>query len=384
MLGSKLFILFLVIKTSFFLTAQSDGIQDTIYREGDLPGLLGGIENDKMLQLERMTALEFHHLVNAYRAEKGKKTIFWDDKLWLAGRNHNMYLFAYCKTLTHNEANKGNRFTGSTPENRVHYVTYQSKDHTMTGFENCAASNTLTPAPLDLTFASTLSYTEMLEIARSDAEEMFDLWKHSPGHNQNMLESNHLAHGTSIIYNHTTGITYASSVFTQAQKYYCPDTLELSFHPGWEADFKVTYKENYSDYQPYPKGMNKMTFKHFMSVAQRMKQLGSEASKGLYELSKRTSESESHEDMRRRYLKSTYYLGLLKLLKYNLEHQYFEKTYTNEAFYSLTGIIDLQTFVDSSPTMQKSLFWGASVEIQELESGQTKIIFKSCTLTRKR
>jgi uncharacterized protein YkwD len=364
--------------------AQQNSIGDTIYREGDLYPLLEGIENDKMLQLERMTALVFHHTLNEYRAQKGKKTIFWDDKLWLAARNHTIYLFTYNKFLTHSQSDKGDRFTGRGPEARVYYVTYGSRDHTMTGFENCAVSGEMSPGPIDLNYAGSLTYAEMLEQAKFDAADMFDMWKNSPGHNQNMLDAEHLAHGTSIVYNHATGATYATSVFTQVQKYYGPDSLDLSFYPGWQTEFNANYKENYPEYKPYPQGMNRLSFKYFSSIAQHMKELGIEPDKHLYELSKEAPVNASQRELKKRYLKGTFYLGIFKLMKYTIEGQYFEQMYTSDEFYTLKGISDLHAHISATPELRNAKLWGGTFDTKDTGTGQTVITFRTCTLIPKK
>ncbi|MEY4603779.1 MAG: hypothetical protein RIT43_1071, partial [Bacteroidota bacterium] len=276
------------------------------------------------------------------------------------------------------------RFTGREPEDRVFYVTYGSRDHAMTGFENCASSGEMVPGPIDMAHAASLTYEEMLEQARFDAAEMFDLWKHSPGHNQNMLDAQHLAHGTSIIYNHATGSTYATSVFTQVQQYYSPDTLTLAFHPGWESDFKVNYKENYPDYKPYPQGMNRMSFKYFSSIVQEMNKLGCQPDERLHELSKVSPANESQRDLKKRFLKSTYYLGVFKLMKYRLQGQYFEKTYSQDEFYTLTGVNDLKAHLVHTSSLRDADFWGGTFDTKESGSGQTKVTFRTLTLIPKK
>lgn len=380
----KLILALTIVSLGFNSLAQQHSIGDTIYREGDLYHLLEGIEKDKMLQLERMTALVFHHTLNEYRAQKGKKTIFWDDKLWLAARNHNIYLFTYNKSLSHNQSKKGDRFTGRGPEDRVYYVTYGSRDHTMTGFENCAVSGEMSPGPIDLNYSGSLTYTEMLEQAKYDAANMFDLWKNSSGHNQNMLDAEHLAHGTSIVYNHATGTTCATSVFTQVQKYYSPDSLDLLFYAGWQTDFTANYKNNYPAFKPYPQSMDRLSFKHFNSVAHYLRELRIEPDKQLYELSKEVSASASQKELKKHYLRSTFYLGIFKLLKYTMEGQYFEKTYTSDEFYTLQGISDLRAHIWSTYELRNAKFWGGILDTKPKGKEQFVITFRTCTLIPKK
>jgi uncharacterized protein YkwD len=86
-------IIFIVLSIyTKFGFAQTVTIQDDMYREGEMNYFLNGIENDKFLQLERMTSMAFHNIINEYRASEGVKTIYWDDKLWMAARNHTVYM----------------------------------------------------------------------------------------------------------------------------------------------------------------------------------------------------------------------------------------------------------------------------------------------------
>ena len=179
---------------------QQKALVDSICQEGDLHILLSQVETNKQLQLERMTAFAFHQLLNEYRASKKLKTIYWDDKLWLAARNHNLYLINCSKHLTHSESAKCHFFTGSQPENRVHFVTHHSRDFINTGYENCYGNVKADPDFEYLETSYDLSWEEMLEKAKWEAEDAFEAWKSSMGHNMNMLNTEHLAHGTSFMY----------------------------------------------------------------------------------------------------------------------------------------------------------------------------------------
>jgi hypothetical protein len=177
----------------------------------------------------------------------------------------------------------------------------------------------------------------MAETAIYAAEEMFEMWKSSLGHNQNMLNTDHLAHGTSIVF--APSADYATSVFTQKQKYFDPDSLSLSFHEGLSGKFEVLFEENGQAYKIYPHGMNRIEFKLFSNLTQKMDARGITPSKKLYKLLKYEKEHpEDSRSLNKKYLKVTHYLGLFKLLKYELASV--KKSYVLEfdQFYSFEGI----------------------------------------------
>ena len=323
---------------AFFGHAQQQfTLRDTIYREGDLYTIFKNTDNDTLLMLERMAAFHFHQLLNQYRASKRKKTVYWDDKLWMAARNHNIYLVQNNKHLSHTESSAKPYFTGKQPQDRMDFVTYGSKEYKFGGFENCAVSGEMEPGAMNLNYFDGMSWDDMAETAIYAAEEMFEMWKSSMGHNQNMLDTDHLAHGTSIVF--TPSADYATSVFTQKQKYFDPDSLSLSFHEGLSGKFEVLFEENGQAYKTYPHGMNRIEFKLFASLAQKMDARGITPSKKLYKLLKYEKEHpEDSRSLKKKYLKVTYYLGLFKLLKYELASVKKSYVLDFDQFYSLDGM----------------------------------------------
>lgn len=380
----SLLLIILFATMSELASAQQKALVDSICQEGDLHILLNQVETNKQLQLERMTAFAFHQLLNEYRASKKLKTIYWDDKLWLAARNHNLYLINCSKHLTHSESDKCEFFTGRQPENRVHFVTHHSRDFANTGYENCYGNVKADPDFEDLETSYDLTWEEMMEKAKWEAEDAFEAWKSSMGHNQNMLDSEHLAHGTSFMYGKTEDVVVSSSVFTQKQKYYRPDTIKLDFYPDWENDFQTTYKENYPDYEPYPKHMNRISFKHFSSLAVLMEQKGVKPDKHLYKLIQDAPKSESNKELRRRYLRSTFYLGVFKLMKYELVEVNFEREYTNEELYALHGIEDIESYVLEEPSLNKSFLWAGDIQIENKSDDTFKLSLKTYALVSKK
>lgn len=368
----------LSIHLSFF--SQAQGIRDTIYREGDLYQLLNNIAVDDLLQMERLAAYQFHQLINEYRASKGLKTVYWDDKLWIAARNHNVYLFQNNKILSHSQSKSKPYFTGSEPEIRIDYVTYGSREYEFGGFENCAVSGEMIPGSMDLAAAKETPWKEMITDAQDVAEEMFELWRKSSGHNSNMLNKEHLAHGTSFIFGEHGD--YATTVFTQLQTNYEPDTLKFDFHLDWQTDLPVRYKENGHKYSSYPQGLSRIEYKLFRSYAGLFEKHGSIPDKKLYTLIKSSSKEESEQSLKKRYLKATRYLGIFKLMKYRINQQEYRSSFSYEDFYSLKQIGELERYFMQAPTLYQAAFWATSLEVENIGNNFT-IIVKTYTLTPK-
>ena len=338
-------------------------LRDTIYREGDLYTLFKNIENDTLLMFERMASFHFHQLLNQYRTSKRKKTVYWDDKLWLAARNHNVYLLQNNKHLSHTESSSKPYFTGKQPEDRMEYVTYGSKEYKFGGFENCAVSGEMEKGSMDLNYYDGMSWDDMIETAKNAAEEMFEMWKSSLGHNQNMLDADHLTHGTSIIFAHSAN--YATSVFTQKQTYFAPDSLSVSFHEGLSDKFEVLFEENGQAYKVYPHGMSRVEFKLFVSLTQNMNRGGILPNKKLYKLLKYEKEHpEDSRSLKKKYLKVTNYLGLFKLLKYELTSV--KETYILDfdQFYSFEGIRKIDDVLFNNDIMTADQ-WSGVVSVTE-------------------
>jgi uncharacterized protein YkwD len=355
-----------------------------MYREGEMNDFLKGIENDKFLQLERMTSMAFHNILNEYRATEGLNTIYWDDKLWMAARNHTVYMHrtAHC---SHTAAWQSQLFTGLDPENRVDFVTYDINEYDNASAENIAVfgRDFSEGARIDMNFANALTWEEMLEYAKYNAQEMFDMWKDSPGHNRNMLGEDHLAHGTSIIYNENTESAYATSVFAQYQEYYNPGTFTLDFHPGWEIDFKTNFVEDFPKVIPM-NGTKKMTHqKLFSNFLNNMTEKNLIEDITLKELILVAPVEENDSELKKRYLKSTNYLGFFKLINHNISQHKFNTTMQLGDNY-LNDCINWQNDVLSScKDFDKATCFAGIIEIIEDNSVQSKITLKVYTIGRK-
>ncbi len=147
----------------------------------DLQSLLSRSETDSVLKIERLAAVKFHKLINEYRVSKGVKPLRWNDTLWLAARNHNIYMWSV-NLLWHNEDKKDKCFTGVEIDDRVAYVA-KTNLHYMG--ENCL-------------FNYDTKGKNIKIIAEKIAKESFKIWKESVGHNENMLLREYEFHGTAF------------------------------------------------------------------------------------------------------------------------------------------------------------------------------------------
>lgn len=285
----------------------SQNITDKTYREEDIYNLLDQIAEDDLLQLELLTSLHFHKMINDYRNSKGYKSIYWDHKLWMAARNHNVYLLRDIKYLSHTQGRSKQFFTGQYPEDRVNYVIYSSKEFELAGFENCYGLSSLDRMSTDI-----LEKDEVNEFALSAAQEAFEAWKKSPGHNQNMLNSDHLAHGTSFVFGKSGD--HATSVFAQKQEKYSPDTLFFSCFEQFldREEFKIA-----DDYYAYslPKDKLKRTnFKYFYITTYYFKETSLASNSALYKMTKAKSIPHNQKELNKLYKKERGFKGIFELL----------------------------------------------------------------------
>lgn len=191
--------IFISISTSFAQLSfdgkvRPDSIFDRVLRQGEMESLLREVPNRWDLQLERLAAYFFHQRINQYRLENGRTTLYWDDRMWLAARNHNLYLL---KTkFEHEEIMGAAGFTGVDPSDRIQFVTYNGFKLSLYG-ENILMN------------FSAFYQRSLVDNAKSIADESFEQWRNSPPHNKNMLDPDFFAHGTSFY----RGAKGASQIF---------------------------------------------------------------------------------------------------------------------------------------------------------------------------
>lgn len=138
---------------------------------------------DSIQKIERLTAILFHDKINAHRVANGKTKLGWDDTLWLASRNHNIWMMANTE-LAHMEKAGTKSFSGVTPGDRYDYVSKNKGKCSWSG-ENAL-------------YNFSAGYGTIEENAEHIAEYSFQQWKDSPGHNENMLNASSKVHGAAF------------------------------------------------------------------------------------------------------------------------------------------------------------------------------------------
>lgn len=179
----KYFILFCTLLAVPYVEGRSIGAQK-IYTAAQLPELLKKANTDSAFYQERAAAKLFHKLINNYRRENKADTLAWNDTLWLASRNHCVWMMKY-NDLTHHQKLNTELFTGDSPGDRYNYVVNGKGRHSWSG-ENALYN-----------FSN--GYSTMKSRIKMMAEHSFNQWKNSPGHNQNMLNTGSAVHGVAFV-----------------------------------------------------------------------------------------------------------------------------------------------------------------------------------------
>lgn len=169
----------------------------------DLDNILNQVEIDTIAKIERLAAFEFHHLLNNYRKQQRKQALDFDEIMWIAARNHNLYMKA-AGDLTHrenmNQTNLSQFTTGNYPSERVDFAAADKEVYISSGGENCL-------------YNYSFYGNNYVEIAKNMALAAFNQWKGSPGHHENMLTENYKKHGIAFTYD--GGTVWATNVFSR-------------------------------------------------------------------------------------------------------------------------------------------------------------------------
>ncbi len=172
-------------------------IEAQICKASKIPTLLKTAKHDRKQKIERLAALKFHKLINAYRMKNRINEMKWDESLWLTCRNHDIWMSAN-NVLSHDEDKGTKYFTGIEPGDRYVYVTSGKGNYEWSG-ENALYNYDKNGKTIN-------------EVANCIAKNAFEQWKHSPGHNENMLGKRHTAHGVAF-YIGKGGIVYGTDLF---------------------------------------------------------------------------------------------------------------------------------------------------------------------------
>ncbi|MEX1001327.1 MAG: CAP domain-containing protein [Crocinitomicaceae bacterium] len=358
-----LFNIVCVLIFSFETQAQ---IEDKIYREGHLKELLENIDTDEKLQFERKCAYHFHHLINEYRVQKRLHTLYWDDRLWLAARNHNLYMIK-SGGLTHGESRNHESFTGGSPGERIQYSCYGAA---LTGV---FGENILYNYAHDIEGS-------LDDIAYHMAKESFEDWKNSKPHNENMLDAAYFAHGTAFNVENTN---WGTSVFIGKPKSYVEKEIQLNgdvalheaYPPLFEMNGEEYHKQDFDEAlieaKLYLALANEMKLKSFNKNEIAMKssrmhmvymlqngQVNLEEKKGMPQYFK--------SNTKKRFIKSGHVKALLKLMGHALEEIVFEFKTTRADLISGRAMEILITKIEKSALPPASTVeWGGIVQLIE-------------------
>lgn len=169
----------------------------------DLDNILNQVEIDTIAKIERLAAFKFHHLLNNYRKQQRKQALDFDEIMWIAARNHNLYMKA-AGDLTHREdmklSNLTSYSTGNYPSERVDFAAADKEVYISSGGENCL-------------YNYSFYGNNYVEIAKNMALAAFNQWKSSKGHHENMLTTDYKKHGIAFTYD--KGTVWATNVFSR-------------------------------------------------------------------------------------------------------------------------------------------------------------------------
>ncbi len=171
--------------------------------DSKLSAILKKASVDSVEKTERLAAIFFHEIINRYRIAQKKPALAWDDTLWLAARNHCNWMIAN-EELSHEEKPGTKLFTGAWPGDRYEYASKEKGSCSWSGenaLYNCSATGKNCAAN-----------------ALAMAEESFDQWKHSPGHNENMLNGASCVHGVAFRIA-KGGVVWATDLFCYKPSY---------------------------------------------------------------------------------------------------------------------------------------------------------------------
>jgi uncharacterized protein YkwD len=204
-----LFFLYLLAGISCYAQTQ-ESLHLQITDRLRLRGVLKESATDSVMKIERLAALKFHTLINQYRKENKLDTIRFNDTLWLASRNHCIWMKQNDQLSHIQEANTPS-YTGDDPGDRYDFVVNNAGNCSWTG-EN---------AQYNYVYGSRIA-----EMADVIAQRSFASWKSSPGHNANMLRDRHWQHAAAYILE-PSGRFWGCDLFT-SKPYYAPSISSTS------------------------------------------------------------------------------------------------------------------------------------------------------------
>ncbi len=194
----KSFIFFICICCLQTANGQQKQSKTTLLTVEDLQLFVSLSKTDSIVKLERLTALYFHEMLNEYRQKKKRERLSWDDTLWLAARNHAVWMMKNDK-ISHTQSTSSKAFTGKSYKDRITYVLKEKVSFNATGENALYNSNSGQSKQIDLW-------------AKELANICFNQWKNSKDHHDNMIQKLFNTHGMAIIID-PNGEVYAVDLF---------------------------------------------------------------------------------------------------------------------------------------------------------------------------
>ncbi len=336
--------------------------RDILLREGDLQKYMEDVYTNEVLQFERLSSYFFHQLINLHRQKNGLSTLYWDDRLWLAARNHNIYM-SNNKKLTHSQITGRDFFSGRSFSDRVKFVTYNLDDVDSQG-ENA----------LYIYFSNN---DNVVEDALLTAKEAMKIWMNSRGHNQNMLDMMHFSHGTAFYISNSR--VYGTTVFGGKNSF---SEYEITIH--WDDTLALQYPVSYETVQVETKtsGFNinterrrlkalisekmpdKKKYDKWMFKAAQMHVIYLKTCRNCLYIHDKNSQNYYAETTTKRYLKASGYLGLFSILFNKINEKCFVFTFTEEEMKNRTAFKKIDDELSEAlPHKDKIKKWGSHSEL---------------------
>jgi uncharacterized protein YkwD len=298
------------ILPSLLINAQSFNDYTTdVFRERDLVSISDEWFDNQNLLFERLVAYNFNKIINDYRISKGLHAMHWEERLWLASRNHNVFM-SHNNILSHGQSKLKDFYTGSQPKDRVRFVCHQLQPYNSGYAENVATTF------FEITPTRAFIYTDIEVIneindqAKDIALIVFNMWKNSSGHNANMLQPNNNSHATSFLINN--GSVYATSLFVSDAKCVHKYSLEIPNQFNNDTDETFDYNDKLNNVLTCDINPTHSEFKYFSILTEFFSSKSIEPNKNLYEIVK-NNEKLQESNLRKLYLKKTKYTSIFKL-----------------------------------------------------------------------
>ena len=343
-----------------------------LYREGDLPFLKQQLAEDTTLIFEWLTSFHFHQLINKYRSSKRLPTLYWDDRMWLAARNHNIYMIEV-GDLTHSQRRNNLYFTGSTPDKRVNYVTYNVKELN-TNAENCLYTTIeITKSKND--FLTVKGWVErdiqqIEETAVRLAEEGFEQWKNSSGHNMNMIDADYFIHGTSFSFA-GNGQFYGTTVFGGDQRYFTKNEISIDFDEETALRFPILFEENGKDFKKRPWNISLKEVKLVNALISTMNNRGISKNQHLYKAAKKHQNDLMNQNTdlyapKKGYLKASNYMGIFKTFGHTFENISFLISFPKSELEDMSAYLKVESIVENALKNYSEIKdWGGILKLVE-------------------